>query len=71
MDWQFKVGIGVAVVFGLLPFAIKDMPQPLTWAGALIGLRRDFSDLELDQSFEGSLQVSRASLCTALAYLGQ
>jgi hypothetical protein len=33
MDWQFKVGIAVAIVFGLLPFVAKDIPQSFTWAG--------------------------------------
>lgn len=33
MDWQFKVGLAIAVGFGFLPFAVKDMPQSLTWAG--------------------------------------
>jgi hypothetical protein len=27
MDWQFKVSLGVAVVFGLLLFAVTNMPH--------------------------------------------
>jgi hypothetical protein len=27
MDWQFKVGLGVAVVFGLFFFAVTNMPR--------------------------------------------
>lgn len=33
MDWQFKVGLAFAALFGLLPFWVKEMPLPLTLAG--------------------------------------
>lgn len=35
---QFKVGLGVAVLFGLLPYAVKDMPQWLSWSGIALGI---------------------------------
>ena len=37
MDWQSKVGIGIAIFFGLLPFAVKDMPHWVTWPGLTVG----------------------------------
>jgi len=38
MDWQFKVGIGVAILFGLLPFAVRDLPHWITFSGIGAGL---------------------------------
>jgi len=38
MDWQFKVGLGVAIVFGLLPFGAKNLPNWVTWPGVSIGI---------------------------------
>jgi hypothetical protein len=36
-----------------------------------VGFRCDFSNLELDRSFEGLLQVSSAPLSAALAQISQ
>ncbi len=33
MEWQFKVAIGAAILFGLLPYLVKDMPLSITYSG--------------------------------------
>ena len=38
MDWQLKVGLGVAFIFGALSYAVKDMPHGFAWAGFVAGL---------------------------------
>jgi hypothetical protein len=38
MDWQFAVGIGAAVIFFFIPYAVKDMPAYVTWPGIVTGI---------------------------------
>lgn len=38
MDWQNLVGLDFTVVFGLLAFGVKDVPQWVAWPGMTIGL---------------------------------
>ena len=38
MDWQFKIGLGLSFVFGLLPYAVKDLPGWVSWSGLGIGV---------------------------------
>lgn len=38
MDWQFKVGLGATVVFGLLQFVVASMPHFLTYSGIGVGV---------------------------------
>ena len=37
MDWQFKVGLGIAIVAIFIPYAFKDMPVALSYAGLVSG----------------------------------
>jgi hypothetical protein len=41
MSREFWIGIGIAAVFGFLPFAVKEMPQWLAWPGVVVGRRID------------------------------
>jgi hypothetical protein len=38
MDWQFKFGVGLAVFFGLLNFALKDLPYWVSYPGVGLGM---------------------------------
>jgi hypothetical protein len=38
MDKGFYIGLGVSVVFWILPYLIKDMPPTLAWGGIIVGL---------------------------------
>lgn len=38
MDWQLAIGVGLAIVFGLLQYAVKDMPPYIAWAGIIGGI---------------------------------
>jgi hypothetical protein len=39
MDWQFLVGVGLTVILGFLPFAVKEIPQWITFPGITAGLQ--------------------------------
>jgi hypothetical protein len=38
MDWQFAVGLGMTILFGLLPYAVENIPRWITWPGIAIGI---------------------------------
>jgi len=38
MDKSFVIGLGVTFVFGLLPFAFKDLSPVVTWGGLALGV---------------------------------
>ncbi|MBF0558854.1 MAG: hypothetical protein HQL08_08745 [Nitrospirae bacterium] len=38
MDWQFNIGIGLAVIFFLLQYMVKNMSPYITWPGMSIGI---------------------------------
>lgn len=38
MDWQFKFGLGLTIVSLLLPYAVKEMPPYIAWAGIASGM---------------------------------
>lgn len=38
MDWQVKIGLGLAIVFGLLPYVVKEMPDWVSWPGLALGI---------------------------------
>lgn len=78
MDWQFKVGLGVAVVFGLLPFALKAMPPWLSLGGVAVGLllivwgflpRHD--TLPMPPTIGLILALGVATSCAYLVWLGR
>jgi hypothetical protein len=38
VDWQFKVGLGITLIFGLLQFVVKAVPSTIAWPGIATGV---------------------------------
>jgi hypothetical protein len=58
---EILFGLGVAAVFGLLPFAVKDMPQWVTWPGLAIGL---------SLAIWGTIPQGKLASVPAVAFIG-
>ncbi len=65
MDWT---GVGIAVLFGFLAFAVKDMPPALAWGGVAFGIiLAVWKHIPLDQKYNGPLIIAAAIFVLASA----
>jgi hypothetical protein len=62
------VGIGIAIFFGFLAFAVKSMPAPLAWGGVALGLVIVvWRHIPVDPKYNGPLVIAAAVFVLVVA----